>query len=346
VTEKDIAPEEPRQPKGALACLAAGFEIVAHHPNLTLVPLLLGLFLWLGPRFSLTPQVDRIKHIFVQAMTQEGGTIPTDQLQEIHWGLDDLRQHVNLFALLKPLPLLGFPLLVDDPMVALFHTSVVTPFGPRAESTVHSLPALLGTCMLLGIIGLGLTAIYLRWIGIAVIDDLDLPDVGPEPWTMLWLRLIVLMGVTLAILIPIGGAVLFFIGLLAMVRMVLGQLLFVFAVSVAIFIGLSLIFTVPGIVQQRRGILRSAYDSVILTQSNMTSFVQMATVTLVIAWGLDVVWRLPPPDSWTMIVGIVGHAVISTALTVALFVYYHERLGYLKGLQQLYMKHAEDGAHG
>jgi hypothetical protein len=38
--------------------------------------------------------------------------------------------------------------------------------------------------------------------------------------------------------------------------------------------------------------------------------------------GLSYLWLVPPSDSWLVLIGIAGHAFISTALLSASFVYY------------------------
>ncbi len=346
MTEKDTAPQEPQQPKGTFACLTTGFEIVAHRPGLSLIPLLLELFLWLGPRLSITPLVDRLRGVFVQTLAQEGTSLTADQLQALHLWLNDLRLHFNLFALLKPSPLLGIPLLVDNPLGALFQTTTSTPWGTRGEIVVHSLWGLMGWGILLSVAGLGLAAIYWRQVGIAVLEYLDLPDIGPSSWYEIWLRLVVTILVTLAFLIPLGGIATLAVGLSVALSVILGQVMALLIIAVAIYLGLQLQFTVVGIVQQRRAIVQAIYDSLILVQSNMQSFLQIASVTLVLFYGLNVIWTLPAPDTWARLVGGIGHAIITTALTAAIFVYYHEWLGYLRELQQLYIKRAEDGAQG
>ena len=45
---------------------------------------------------------------------------------------------------------------------------------------------------------------------------------------------------------------------------------------------------------------------------------------ILIGQGLDFLWRTPLEISWWTLVGITGHAFISTALLAASFVYYHD----------------------
>ena len=56
---------------GALACVTTGFEVTARHLELILLPLLLDLFLWLGPRLSVSPLLMAIKDLMSQLMTTD-----------------------------------------------------------------------------------------------------------------------------------------------------------------------------------------------------------------------------------------------------------------------------------
>jgi hypothetical protein len=45
---------------------------------------------------------------------------------------------------------------------------------------------------------------------------------------------------------------------------------------------------------------------------------------LVISEGLDLLWRIPPETSWLTLVGVCGHAFITSALLAASFIYYRD----------------------
>ncbi len=51
---------------GPLACITTGFEVVARAPWLAVLPLLLDLFLWLGPRLSVAPILQDFKAFLLQ----------------------------------------------------------------------------------------------------------------------------------------------------------------------------------------------------------------------------------------------------------------------------------------
>ena len=94
-------------------------------------------------------------------------------------------------------------------------------------------------------------------------------------------------------------------------------------------------FTVPGIVQLRRGWFQAIKESLLLTRSDFLNVTFLLLLIFVISRGLNYVWTLPEFNSWSAAIGLAGHAFVSTALTAALFIFYQERLNFLEVLQQI-----------
>jgi hypothetical protein len=159
---------------------------------------------------------------------------------------------------------------------------------------------------------------------------------GPGAAIELWGRLVQFTLVLVAVLAFLFLGASFFLSFMVLVSMVIASLLMTVLFSTMLFVGLHLLFAVPGMVQMRRTPMRAIQESVLLTRGDFLNVTILILLILVISQGLNVVWLLPDPGRWTMLVGIVGHAFVNTALTVALFVFYQERLSFLKLLQQIY----------
>ena len=52
--------------------------------------------------------------------------------------------------------------------------------------------------------------------------------------------------------------------------------------------------------------------------------------TFLLGIGLNFLWSVPPEDSWMMLVGIFGHAFVTTALLAASFIYYRDMTAWLE----------------
>jgi len=51
---------------------------------------------------------------------------------------------------------------------------------------------------------------------------------------------------------------------------------------------------------------------------------------LLLSQGFNSLWVVPESNSWMMLIGILGHAFITTALLVASFVYYQDMFHWLE----------------
>jgi len=54
--------------------------------------------------------------------------------------------------------------------------------------------------------------------------------------------------------------------------------------------------------------------------------------------GLSYLWMVPASDSWLLLVGIFGHAFISTTLLAASFVYYRDMNNWLQNVYERFQQ--------
>jgi len=309
-----------------VSCLSTGFEIVAHHPQLALLPALLDLYLWLGPRLSLAPLIAATRQLWAEVPSPEMAPI----YQTFNQLLDELATKYNLFALLKPAPFLGVPALMAERL------TLARPFGPRPELPVSDPgTALAWICVLVGV-GLGLNALYLWQVGRRVVSETETAVPGPVGPVKLWgnlLRLTVLLLAIFFILAIPGSIALLILGAIAAT---IAALFLMLALSLVFFVIFHLVYTVPGIVQLRQPPLQALRDSIILARVDPLGTTSLVLALLVISQGLNFIWTLPDPATWATVVGIAGHAIVSTALTATVLVFYQERLVQLQTLQRAY----------
>ena len=327
--ESNQTQEETRRPLGTLACLKMGFEVVARNPELILIPLILDLFLWLGPRLSIAPIIQAVKAFMHQWVLTD---LATPEVSEAALMIDQVLGEVartfDLFSALRPAPLVGVPVLMP------YRITVARPFGARPELPVRSVGSLMGLTLLLMVVGLALAAIYLRGIGRRVIDETEAPLPGPQPPPAVWIKFLRFGALLLALLIVFSTGFSFFLTLVGMVSMTVASILMTLAFSSVLFAGVHLVFAIPGMVQLRRGPLRAIQESLILTRSDFMNVLLLLGLVLLISQGLNVVWSLPDAGSWSTVVGLAGHAFVSTGLTAALFIFYQERLNFLRVLKE------------
>ncbi len=330
MTEERKTKEEPRQPLGILACLAAGFEITARHPMTLTVPLLLDVFLWLGPRLSLSPLFLATERFFRQMFWTEGmAGLPEVQQTSLLLTqmFNDLAARFNLFSALIPAPLLGVPTLMASRM------TLDRPLGPRAEMVVASVLIAMFLGIVLPLLGMGLSALYLRSVGRRVMDEMETPLSGPQTFLVLWGQFILLALIALAIVATMSMVGLSFAALIYLLSAGLAFFVVTLLFSLIMFAVFHLVFAIPGMVQLKHSPFPAIRESILLIRGDFANVTFLVLLILIISRGFNVVWALPDPATWANLIGIAGHAFVSTALTATLFVFYQDRLNFLPAPQ-------------
>ncbi len=311
-----------------MACLTLGFEIVARNSYLALVPILLDVFLWLGPRLSLASLMEPLRDFWAIAPTPEAAPV----YQAMRQIVGEIAEKFNLFAFLEPVPLMSVPTLMG------YQLTLERPFGVRPSIEIPSGLAALGWWVLLLVAAMGLSALYLTQIGRRAQEELEgeVPRPGPGALWRTWWGLLQLLVVLLLAFLIISIPLFTVITLAGAASTLLSALVMMVFISLLLYFGYHCLYIVPGMVQLHRSPWQALKESFLLTRVDFVGTAGFVLVMLVIQYGLNIIWSLPSPDSWAMLVGILGHGIISAALTAALFVFYQERLTYLKLLQQAF----------
>jgi hypothetical protein len=348
--------EETARPLGVIGCLAAGFEMVGRHLWLVILPVMLDLFLWLGPRLS----VDPLWQQFVALLATQPVPDPAaaSQVTQIAQMLKQLGEQFNMLSILGALPLLNLPsLLASHPPGAL------SPLGQSSVFEITGVLALLFWWVMLLPVGLLLGFLYLSGVArpVRAMRDADETDPAQEEAGGMeghseaasfpgersshlythglgkFVRVFLFAAALLAlgmVLIPIW---MLLIGVVLTVAQPLGLLAWALSIGLGSYVVLHFLFVIPGVLVGQRGLLRAIWESALLIHTNFSSVVGLVLLVLVIYEGLGFVWSLPPGDSWSLLIGILGNSCIATGLTAAIFVYYQERVGRLPELHRMSM---------
>ncbi len=308
----------PTPPHGVIASLAGGFEAVNARLELILLPLILDLFLWLGPRLSILPLIERLTESVVRELSSGATAEQMAVLEMFSQRMREYGQSFNVFSFLSTAPL-GLPSLLGA------RGSTVAPTGQPPVWYVDSLPVYLILWAAFGLVGFFLGALYFGGIAQQVRDRrLNLGLLLRQVWGH-WARLTAL-ALLAAVFLIVAGTPMFIISAVVWVfSPLLGSVAWILSITLilwALFYGG---FALHAMLLARRGLFGALWDSVRMVQFNLPHVAGLFMLVVLINVGLSLVWNVPPDSSWLLVLGLGGHALISTALVAATFVFYQDR---------------------
>lgn len=302
-------------PPGVVGSLKAGFDAIASNLTVVLIPLVLDLLLWLGPRL----RVDRLFQPIFDEMTRYArfSGIPTADLKTLQDNSSLLLEQLQQFNLLGTLR--TFPIGVFSLMSGTMPGE--TPWGAPFSIQVDSVFTLLGWIVLLTLIGWMCGGLFFRWVSLVVIDPSQSVN-NRFGQSILQTMLLSVMYFFLAIML--GTPVLIVLALVIAASPLLAQGLLLILGLLSMWLIVPLFFSPHGIFMRQQNAFSSIYTSLRMARFTLPTSSLFVLSVLLIAFGLNYVWNIPSPDSWMTLVGIAGHAFITTSLLAASFIYYRD----------------------
>lgn len=302
-------------PPGVVGSLKAGFDAIASKPLAILLPLALDLLLWLGPRL----RVDQLFKSFFGEMSRYAAYsgLPSSELKTLQENtaiLIEQLQNYNLVAALRTFPIGIFSLMSGS-------LPSQTPFGAPASFQVNSILILLGWVALLTVVGWALGGFFFQWVSKAVVDPEKARDshVGRSI-----VQTIVLSVLFIMLAIMIGTPLMVVMGLISAASPMMAQGALLILGLLSMWLIVPVFFTPHGIFLHRQNAFMSIYTSLRMARFTLPTSSLFVLSILLIAYGLNFLWNIPSADSWMTLVGIAGHAFVTTSLLAASFIYYRD----------------------
>ena len=317
--------DELPPPPGVMGSLRAGFDVVSSHVWLILLPLLLDVFLWLGPRFSVDNLLGPFfRLVFTQARTTVTSSADLERFTEYQAAFSELIERFNLLSLLAKLQ--AFPVGISSLLAQIM--PVETPLGAQPVVQISSAPGLFMLGLLLTVIGWMVGGLYFYWVsGIALGDPTD-RTVSSLAWAIvqtLLLSVIWVIGL-MVIIIPMMVV----LTLLTLLSPVLASGALLVFLIFSFWLIVPLFFTPHGIFVRRQNAFYSIFTSLKMARFTLPTSGLFVLCVFLLSTGLTYLWSVPPDNSWMLLVGIAGHAFIRTALLAASFVYYRDMNAWLQ----------------
>jgi hypothetical protein len=311
-------------PTGVIETLSAGYAAVNRQPWVLLLPVLLNVFLWLGPRVSYSPLVDPVV------------TDATEWTRQVAFGPRRVVRNPEVISQLD-----------QTRQLVITHTDDVNglsalTWGPLALPNISSLPSngsdepafvtawpdgliLLGACAALGLLlggwfygGLAVASTGAKGGAVtagrnvprAVLDVLGLVVILLGAGVVLGLPVLLLIGFTALVSPPVA---------------VLGSIML--AVG-ALFAIVHLFFAVDAIFVSNAGPLSAIQRSVVVVRRHLWQSVALILLTWLILAGMDRVWDVLASSVQTpygVVLGILGNAYVASGLIAAGMIFYTQR---------------------
>jgi hypothetical protein len=309
-------------PPSLMKSLMAGFDAVSNHIGLILFSVSLDLLLWFGPHV-------RIAKLF-EPVFQQVAAYPE---MESATTVDLLRAgaaRLNLLSVLRTFPI-GIPSLMAG------RAPVETPSNAPFWLDITSYGAGLGLWLLFIITGLAVGTIYFSVVAQVTLDTKVnwRSTFSQWPWNFAQVILLALFWFFLIsfFMIPMS-CVLSILLLLGIGTAQFPLLIALFLGGVLVWLMIPLFFSPHGIFTKHRPMWNSLVQAVRLSRSTFSTTGMLILAVVVLSEGMDVLWNVPAENSWLMLVGIAGHAFITTGLLAATYVYYRDADLWLEQLIQ------------
>ncbi len=313
INDNEISP-----PPGIVSTIKTGFDITSKQVGIILFPLLLDIFLWLGPRLSISNLLHSAQaQLETLASKELIGSTDIKIYQEMLTEL--IAQDPNIFSLLRTIPIGISSIMRQIPTSA-------SPLGEVTSYQIGSDWEFLLWFGMLTITGWILGSIYFAYVAKATVTSLSVED---DEQGFYWLSKTVLQASILSVLlvialIALGLPILLFFAVFMQINATLAQIAFLLLLFFAMWLIVPIFFSAHGIFIKEENLFRSILSSLHLSRFTLPTSSFFIISIIVLAQGFNILWLTPSSSTWMMLVGISGHAFITTALLSASFVYYYD----------------------
>jgi hypothetical protein len=316
-TAHSITQERPAI--GVIEAISAGFDAVFHRPWLTLPPIALDLFLWIGPRLQAARLYDQLAPNF-QRLAADLDANQVFALQQMRQMVQSFFATFNLFSWLS-VGVFGVPA-VNTNIDAT--AKLVTGAAPQLIS-VNSLDVYL--VLTIGLSALGLFIAGLFW---AILSG---PPRGEAFDLVRWLQ----QGAAIGLKLVLFGAILIFSALMAFIPISFVMLLIsTFSAELAglmpallltafVWAVFYCVFTAHGLALYHQPLTKAMRTSALIGRAFFAPTLGLIVLSVAIYFGLGLIWDNFDPSSWLRVIAVIGNAFVATGLAMASLVYYQNR---------------------
>ncbi len=320
---KIVLPESPN----VLKSIRNGFDAITKHLILLLFPVGLDLVLWFGPHLQIKSLIEGL----IVEMNEVSQLMPADFGDVMEAGQEiwmAAAERINLLIALRSLPVGIFSLFAGI-------LPVENPLGTPFFFDIPTLSSAVIITLLVFLSGLALGGLYFSAVRqAALFDDLKWRGIFQD-WPRVSLQSVILSliwGVFFMAILIIGGCA---ASGITFISVSLGQIILILFGVISFWLIFPLIFSPHGIYSRGQKAWKSLLSSIRLTNLTFLKTSLFILVALLVNQGLNMVWQVPPENSWLMLISIIGHAFVTTGMLSASFIYYQDMNRWMEELQAL-----------
>ena len=308
-------------PPRLIGTIVAGFNTVANQLWLIILPVALDLLLWFAPKLSLKNLLMPMVIDTMNTLAKLDSADLTATLADAEKIWSDLLSQLNVMSTLRTFP-------VGVPSILARTGNLSNPIGTPLTFQIPD-----ETIALLAIVGLSLVGFLLGTLYFNQISRSTAPSPEHFQFKLLGRQFVDSVGMALLILI-VGAFLLIPVGFLISILSLFGSGVVEFLLLLAGFVLLWMLipfaFSPHGIFVTQQRVVPS-----MILSSRMVRFFLPGTGTFIlmcalISEGLNLVWAVPPSNSWLALIAILGHAFVTTGLIAATFIYYREGFAWMQ----------------
>ena len=298
---------------GVIKTIGEGCNLVAKKAYLLLAPVILDIFLLFGPKLRIDEYLKpALEALFNQIMATAGNA----GVRQLELMIDMTQQAlstVNLFGFLQT-----FPIGVN---VIFSSSGNTTPFG---QSVVIQLTSTLGILALIALfmtLGVFLGTVYFSFTAATAKENekMTLKTFGTQLLNIILFYIILI--IFAAILAVPFSCVLTFI---FMAAPAVYQIMLLLVTIFACWIMIPLFFIPHGIFINGFDIIQAIKESIKMAAWCSPLTIRFILLSLILSFGLDMIWTIPDQSSWLILFSIFGHAFVTTTLLASSFILYRE----------------------
>lgn len=311
-------------PPRLIPSLGAGFNAVANNVSLIILPIVVDVMLWFGPHLRIKNLLlPGIHALNAQAFDMQAQVSP-EMLDMVRQGQDiwdTILGHFNLLSVLRTLP-------VGVPSLLAFRGVITNPLDRVGFYELPSPLSAFGSWLLIVMIGILLGTIYFNSIARSSSETVQPFSARMLARQYLQSTLLTVTLVLILLVISVPSFVLLTIS--ALISPGLAQTVLFAITFLVLWLILPLFFSPHGIFMKKIRARDAVFQSMYLARMFMPNTGLMIFLIILIGQGMNVIWLLAEWNSWMALIGIAGHAFISSGLLAATFVYYRQGTDWLE----------------